>query len=141
MIIYTFFLKSSKYFVIQIRNCTKEIFFRNAWLLWRRPGTPSISSALNAASSLAKRASTSETASLIAARIILTCSLLSAAAVIAPLWRITYLHSTANGIQIVSSAGWVTRSHSWSILYHKVLFSAQILRELVGVSLLSSCVA
>jgi len=72
------------------RRCDEIFSFRNVWPPWRRPGTPSTSSAPSAASNSARRASTSGMANRTAARTTSTCLRLNAAAAIALSWRTIY---------------------------------------------------
>lgn len=77
---------------------------RNVWQRLRRPGTRSISSALNADSSLVKTVSMKGMESRTAVTIISICSRPSAVAATNPSWRTISQLWTRSGIQIASSA-------------------------------------
>lgn len=80
-------------------------FFRNASLLWIRPGTLSTFSVLNAVNSLVKMVSMNAMVNHIAKPITLRCLLPNVMDAIGPLWRTTSLPWIPNGIQIALFAG------------------------------------
>lgn len=91
-----------------------SVIYRNVWLLWTRHGTPSISSALNAANNSAKMASMNVTANHTAVTITSICLHQSVPVVTVPSWKITSQHWTRNGMLNASFAGWVIFSLNFS---------------------------